>query len=297
MLKALLRLGLILVVSVVIIGGALVFLRWLGLSQEFAPLNHPLAQRPFLVFAETGDMTGDPPQSKLAIEKLMALCPECIPRLDARRSLDGQWYAFASPDMGKWTGKNDQYFSLMNSDEIDNLTYPSEDSDTLIVIPKLKDVVEQFPETPFLVVIHSRDASQLNEVLQALESRKNKGTIVVHSPFRQMLTDARKQRPTWLFGVSPSGLARMVMMEALYIEPMADIWSDLVISPVKLHQTSILTPRLLAEFERRHKLLILDNPGPLDQLPVSLQQAMDGVITKNISEALSFFRSRPATNN
>ena len=100
------------------------FLRWLGLSQEFAPLNHPLAQRPFLVFAETGDMTGDPPQSELAIKKLMALCPECIPRLDARRSLDGQWYAFASPDMSNWGGKKDQYFSLMNSDDIDNMTYP-----------------------------------------------------------------------------------------------------------------------------------------------------------------------------
>lgn len=291
MLSALTRLLLILSASVVIIAGALLFLRWLGMSQEFAPLNHPLAQRPFLIFAETGDMTGDPPQTLLAIEKMIALCPECIPKLDARRSLDGEWFVFPSPDLSNM-GEKDRYFSLLSSDEINKLSYPSTDAEVRIPVEKLKDVVERFPDTPFLVVIHSRDASQLNEVLLALDSRKTKDSIVIHSPYRQLLTDARKQRPTWLFGVSPSGLARMVMMEALFIESMADIWSDLIISPPIVHKTNIFTPRLIAEFERRHKILILEDPGSLDQLPDPLKSAVDGVVTKNISQALSFFRTR-----
>lgn len=286
MTAAILRLFTILLTSVIIIGGSLIFLRWLGSSQEFAPLNHPLAQRPYLVFAESGAITGDTAQTLSAIKKLIQLCPDCIPKLDARRSADGQWYAFPTPDLSE-RGRKDTYFSLMSSKDIDAFGD----------VPKIKQVVEAFPDTPFMVVVHSRDASQLNEILKALESRGTKENIVLHSPFRQMLTDARKQRPTWLFGVSPTGLARLVMMEALFIEPMANIWSDLIISPVEVHDINVFTPRLIAEFKRRHKLLILENPGPLDQLPGPLKAAINGVVTPNISEALSFFRSRPAKSN
>ncbi len=262
------------------------FLRWLGQSQDFAPFNHPLVQQPYLIFAETDGFSEAPPQSKVAIDKLKKLCPECIPKIDARRSLDGKWYAFPSSSLAEFSSL-EGYFSLTPSKTIEKTNH----------ILSLQQAVELFPNTPFLIVVHSRDASQLNEVLKALKSRKNQENIILQSPFRQILTDARKQRPTWLFGISPSGMARLVMMEALYIEPMADIWSDLIIAPVEIHKTKVFTPRLLAELRRRHKLLILENPGPLDQLPAPLQKAVNGVITKNISEALSYFKSRSIKSN
>lgn len=289
MISALLRLFWIGVASLAVLGGALFFIRWLGLSQEFAPLSHPLLESPYVIFADGGDLQAGPPQSEKALRALKNSCPSCIAKVDLRRSLDGKWFLYETEALEKYTG-GQGYFSLQPAAVLEQTFYKAADgsaSDQRIL--SLADLDRLFPQEPFLLVIHSRDASHLREILPILEARKAAANLVIQSPFRQILTDARKERPLWLFGMSPSSFVRVLMMEALYIETMADIWSDLVISPSQLHGTAIFTDRLLKELKRRHKKIVLVEEEPLDQLPENLKSSLYGVVTKNPQQARQFF--------
>jgi hypothetical protein len=292
MVSALARILMIGFASALIIGGALFFIRWLGLSQEFAPLSHPLLIPDYLVFADGGDSAAAAPQSMTALTTLRTSCPECLPKVDVRRSLDGVWYFYGEESLSSLTNGSG-YISLTSSENLDQLRFkkPAGELSTEGLI-KLRDLDTLFADSPFLIVVHSRDASQLREVLDALESRKASSHVILHSPYRQILTDARKERPLWLFGVSPSHLVRVLMMEALYIETMADIWSDLIITPVTVHETTVFSERLLIELNRRHKKVILEHPQSLDQLPDFLKKSVYGVITNDFTSALEFFKSR-----
>lgn len=285
--RALLRLFLIAFSSVAAVAIALGSARWLGKTQSFAPLNHPMAQLPFLVIAETNTHFQFALNNSF-IQSVEKTCPNCGIRVDARRSLDGKWYAFAKNET-KGITNGTGYFSLKSSDEINTLHYLDKEHSPVLT---LKDLVEKYPKTPLLVVLHSRDASQLPEVLEALQSREKTKNLIIHSPFRQILKDARKERPQWVFGVSPTGLAKILMMEALFIESMADIWSDFIISPVLLQKTKVFTHRFLDEMKRREKRIILEGSPHLDQLPKKLQNQIYGIVTKDYLNAYEHFSRR-----
>lgn len=258
--NAFLRLILIALSSMLILATILFALRQLGALQEFAALKHPLADREFWLIA---DRAGD----ASLISSTQSTCPECLIQLDLRRSLDEIWFV-----------TNDLAAALKMSDELESTGGQT-----------VSDVLKSFPDQPFVLVIHSRDASQLSSLLDQIKSREKKQNLVIQSPFRQILTDARERRPQWLFGIAPGSITRVLLMESLYIETMADIWADVFITPLKLAGRDALSPRLVKELDRRKKILILDVEKDFSSIPKYILDSTDGVITPHIEEAKRFF--------
>jgi hypothetical protein len=286
--NAVLRLMAIVIVSCAVIFSILLAIRWLGSGQEYAPVNHKLMQQQPLVILETDQIDNQlPPQSEAAIRKAHELCPRCILKVDSRLSLDNKPYIFAEDDLKPGTGETG-FFSLKEASSIAKLHYNDVSRSPILTLTEL---VEKFPHVSFYVVIHSRDASKLRHFLGGLEARASKQNTILGSPYRQILKEAREKRPRWLFATPPSYLMRIQVMASLMIEPMADIWPDLLIFDPNSKRDRP-TDAIIKEFQKRFKPVIVKTNEFLEQYPTP----DFGTYTGNVEFAQSVFKSEQTSS-
>ncbi|NQZ01967.1 MAG: hypothetical protein HRT45_14995 [Bdellovibrionales bacterium] len=276
--NALLRFVGLIIATCAVIFSILIIIRWMGAGQQYAPVKHALINdAPMVIVEMPTDELGPQPQSLTAISNIAKQCPSCIIKVDSRLSLDGKAYVFAEDDLKPETG-TEGFFSLKTSSEIGELSYTRDESSRVLPLERL---LEELPDTAFYVVIHSRDASNLRNFLGALEARKSNQNLILGSPYRQILKEARKERPTWLFSTPPSYLMRIQVLGSLMIETMADIWPDILIFDPSA-KTERPTAAVIGEYQNRKKTVIVRTDALLDEYPT----AQFGLMTKNLDLAI-----------
>lgn len=278
--NAVLRLMGIILTSIGVIAVLLFTIRQLGGNQQYSPLDHELMNMERLVILDHLPVTGVS-QSQPALTEAATKCPKCLIKLDIRLSLDDVPFVYSSEELkGKTSGAG--YFSLQNASQIDQMEY-SENGGRVL---KLTEAVALLPNQPLYLVVHTRDASKIKHILASLQNLSASESIIVASPYRQTLTDIRKERPRWLYTTPPAFLMRVQMMRSLFIETMADIWPDFLVTRPDQSKSSPVPAGVVDEYLKRHKRIIVETHKKETFLTWKSKVENAGLLTNKIDLAL-----------
>ena len=282
--QAISRLLLISILTIIGIGFAGLMLRIIGLSAEYAVPDHPFlrVQHPIVVLG--GDEGFAPSNSLPALEHVFTLNkPDStfVLGLDLNRTLDGEWILFRDDRLETLT-EGSGFIELKTWDEIKNLTLGKElwNGQHLHIL-RLVDVLEKYPTQFLFLNILVRYPDRMNELVRILDKDNQISRFIIQSPFATAIREIRKSRPLWLYGIDPSSVVRFLMMNSLYLEPLADLKADLFVASLQMGDETVFSPRVLQELDRRRKSILLDQTKDKEHIPSSMTPKIFGVITRH----------------
>lgn len=291
----LISLGVILTVFVVLFG-----LRLVGLSQQHAQIRHPLMKKSFLIVAEGGLTDEAPAYTRPAFDAAVDLNPELLLEADIQITKDDQWVVFPPVPLEKLTDGQGliRQHTLEELKQLDagHLYSNKQGEHTFrgkgVRILTLDEFLRRYPDQGLVLDVQVKDVFSIDRLIEQLEGHQTDERLIIQSPYAATLSQIKDEYPLWLYGIAPATLTRFRVMESLFLEPFADLWADLVITPLLISNQPVLTPRLLAEIERRQKRLIVEYNDDFESLPPLILQTLDGVQTSSAKNALSFFGDR-----
>ncbi|MBT4760527.1 MAG: hypothetical protein HOO06_02415 [Bdellovibrionaceae bacterium] len=238
--------------SIIILSAILIGLRFLGLSQQHSPLDHPLTNNS-LEFSFKEVIPNK--NSILNHEKMLSV------NLWVTQDLNYVLY--------KKNGHIEKESYIFNTpfSTLDNLGYIS-----------LDNFFQNNPNTLVLLNILEQDPAKLFKFKALLEKHKKSNKVIIKSPYANVIKYLRKENPLWVFASNLSLQTQLMFMSALYIEPLAKINADFIITPYMHKKIPLITPRMLNEFKRRHIKVILENSKANQGLPQWLTSQVAGFI-------------------
>ncbi len=302
--EALVRLGLISLISIGGVAVILITLRTLGLTQSYAPLRHPIAQKDFLLIARGGASALAPSNTFAAFDRAREIYPEVILEVTAQMTADGYWVLYEHKDLGAQTDGSGRVgdhrlVEIQNLDAGYKYRHPNTGEQTFsqqgLRIPTLEEFLKQYPDQDFLLNVEMRHPHFVSDLMDQLDQHDLQQRVIVYSAYSNVLREIKKHSPRWLYGTDPATLFRASMMESLYIEPVSNLWTDIVMAPLGNDGLG-LSPRMLTEIKRRKKLLILERDKNFDSIPEEVASELQGVATSRPEIAVEYFADRLKSN-
>lgn len=239
---------------------ALFTLRFYGLSQKYEAYDHPLLKRsiPWVV-AWGGEQKVAPSHSLAALRAAQSL-NDIFLAVNVQMTLDKHFFILPQQRDGvKGTflvgGKK---VIECTSDEIKGFTFSNGEHP----LP-LEDFLKQFSGTPKLLWISDNVENidlRLEPILKAYISGSD---IMVHSEYDNVDISLRKLVPQVLYGTGVGQRIRLLMLGSLWLEPVASLDGDFVVTPLKENGVTTVSGAMKTELLRRQKNLIL---GPLNSI-------------------------------
>lgn len=150
-----------------------------------------------------------------------------------------------------------------------------------VVLP-LAEIIEMLPDHRLVLDLRSNVPNVDQLLIETIEQMKLNERAIVHSEFDVVLTNLRRQRPQWLFGIPLGERTRASLMASLFLEPIANFSGDVLFyfSPEKPENLRIISPRLIRELHRRHKkVLIGPTPDKEKQISTHSTDSIDGEVS------------------
>ena len=275
-------------------------LRQVGLQRQFQVFEHPLITNDeFWIIAANGGGRDFPPHTKPAFDEALRLDPNIVLELPLHRSTDGVWFVYAHYKLevvtdGKGFAESLTWAELQKLNAAFQFAgkrgdFPYRDQELRLL--SLEQALQLYPKTRFILTFHDPRANFIQEVATMINSLDISSRIVIRSPFSKFVRELRKVEPMWVYVLDPASLDRAVMLEGLYIETLASLPTDMIISPLTIHGVPILSPKIVKEIKRQKKRLILDVNDFTPTIPRWLIPELDGVLTDRPSWAVKEFRS------
>jgi hypothetical protein len=240
---ALFRLVSISFISLIVTCGALFGLRLIGLSQNHAALKHPILD-----------------------DNVSFSFHEFSPSL--QKSLPEAKHKMLSVNL--WVSKDLGFVLFNKTGQLSENTYVF-NSSTSDLLDKGATVFSQFLKNnqnkTVLLNIYEQDPAKLFHFAKLIKAHNFDKKIIIQSPFPETLKYLRKQNPLWLFGSHLSLQTQLMFLSALYIEPIAKISADFIVTPFKYNKVPLLNARIAKELKRRSIRLILVQKAQNLELP------------------------------
>lgn len=240
----------------------LISLRFYGLSQQFQAYDHPLMRRPApWVIAWGGDLGSGPSHTRRALREA-ATISGVILGLNVQMNANKHFFILPQGlnlDLNGVARK----FSEMNDLEVKNIDLGSGESPLA-----LEEVMQEFSQVPILLWINDNIENidlRLEPILKKYAQRSN---ILIHSEYDNVTKSIKKLLPQLIYGTGVGQRIRMLMLSSLWLEPVASVDGDVLISPLMEQGVSAVSDSMKIELGRRQKIFIL---GPLNDLAANDQ--------------------------
>jgi hypothetical protein len=232
---------------------ALFSLRFYGLSQHVQAYDHPTMKIPTpWVIAWGGDTEVAPSHSRAALTSASELDSVM---LAVNIRMNAEKHFFAIPEG----------FDVSNQ---------SDDDVKKIALGKggepmsLETILQLYSATPILLWIGDNIENIDLRLEPIIRKRGNLGKIIIHSEFDNVVKSLKKLVPQLLYGTGVGQRIRMLMLSSLWLESVATVDGDVLISPLRERGVSSISTGLRDELVRRQKVLIL---GPLNDVAANDQ--------------------------
>lgn len=263
---AIVRLGMISLITIIMLFGIVFTLRQVGFSMAGKTVAHPLFEQNFWAVIR-------PPEERMSqshfdkwisteLSETGAAAHEdnnknhnkIVPWIDLRRSFDGHW--FLSPLEWIETENQKKAVHLLAFDEI-RAHWPDQQP---VQLEHIAALAKQRAVWLNIIEKDKRWAKDLENELKDVPA----GHIMLHSPVRMVGRELRKDRPEWLFASDGATVNRFLLMKGLFIETIEDFWPDIFFSPLFFQGQEVFTPRMQAELKRRSLPVVIDVSGGAD---------------------------------
>lgn len=263
-------------------------LRTIAHQQPPPPLKSSLLQRRPLILAKNGGEGEAPAQSIPAFEASLRGYDQTLLEIVLRRTLDGQWVAFAP----QWVEEQTEGRGPLSSLTLEqvkklNLGYRFKDAQGQssfraqdLKVQTAAEVFKRFPTASFLVQIHEKDVTAIDSFLAQLQAWKLKDRSILCSPMARTLMVLKRKMPEGVFCFSTTELARAAFMSGLYLESLVAMEADLFLAgpPQSSHHWPY-SSRLLAELKRRGKVIVVTLDDPQAYRGNLMEKFVDGLLT------------------
>lgn len=122
----------------------------------------------------------------------------------------------------------------------------------------LADLTQALPKAQWLFEITARTNHGFTELNKDFQPLLENPRVAVMSPSHVVIKELRKEFPQWLFVADATSITKMRLFNALFIEPLADLWPDIFIFEPNRKAQNHLPPRLMTEVLRRKKIVLWD---------------------------------------
>lgn len=247
-----------------------VFLRSTGLSTNYEALDHPLLKKEFFLIAKGGGSLGEA-NTREFFKNTQKLSSDIFLKVDIMLTKDAHLILFNSENLADLT--NGTGFTQTNSlQDFKKIHYKNNQP-----ILSLEDYFIEFPLANTVINIAESDPARIFGLLEIVNKYNKSKQIIFMSNFSEPLKYLRRESPRSLFSLAKTDLVQLNLLSSIFLEPLARIKSDFVISPLfLLKKKPSLDERILQEIKRRKIKLILELDS---EVPFWLKNKYDGIMT------------------
>lgn len=254
--------------------------------------------------------TDRPENTLLAIENCVSTNKNWTIHLDIQQSRDNQIIVFKDNNT-KRICQQDLAINTLSLEEIQKLDaayhfkqenqFPFRNKN--ITIPSLKEVFEQFPNTKFILDIHTKNMTAVDEIIKLIESFKMTDKVILTSQVNEIILNLKEKRPMWNFAATTVRARKIVYSNMFYLDSIIPEDANLMIIPKCDKDSLFLRERIIAycnqqdkqtwtwifEGERHNSKSILSQISELEK------QGLKGIFTNSpskIQNALNQNRSK-----
>jgi len=225
------RLLAIILGSFVVVGMALLTVRFWGLSQTYSKYSSP-----FMAESEP-EMLIAPWEQSYFIENY----PKLILWADVYRGEDKALL------VRPWQDRH----LLLNS--LEKSASPAR--------PLLTDLLKSQPHQRFILSVIANEQGIHQQIKMILDETKAKDRVLITSEYPIVMESIKELEPTALFGSSSADIVRLKSFLSLGVLPAAPFKGDVLITQLNKNGISLINPGIVQEVQRRQKKVIL---GPLE---------------------------------
>lgn len=241
---------------------SLMFLRYVGSEQQFAPTPHPWMQKKHWLIARLSPEDC----SQMALEQLLELGSEWMIWIDVQPDADLA-FSVVCPEK--------QLFEVRS---------PASKG------PKLTQILPLLKSRDVIFNLRATDISASTPFLKLFDHWEDQKRIGVASASQGLIRDLRKKRAEWLFAADASTWTKLKFAEAFGLETAVDLWADFFVASPDSNEPNFYDQKAAREIARRKKILVLElNDDNVDPL---WREHLGGILTtrpKNFS-ADTFFK-------
>lgn len=248
-------------------------LRFHGLSQSYQAYDHPLVKwpRPWIL-AWGGNVEQGPSHTRLALRGVHSM-ENVILAVNVEMNADKHFYLVPQGFL-RSAGATSKKLIELSDEEVSRINLGQEEAPL-----RLEDALESYASKPLMLWINDNIENidlRLQPILKKYSSRSQ---IIIHSEYDNVVKSIKKLLPQLLYGTGVGQRVRLLMLSSLWLEPIAPVDGDLLVSPLSTQGISVVSPKVRSEVERRQKVFIL---GPLNT-PEANSEALslgaDGYLT------------------
>jgi hypothetical protein len=242
------------IIGVLILGiSALSSLRFYGLGQTFQVFDHPILKQPRpWILAWGGDLEAGLSHSRSALQAAKKL-EGVILAVNVEMTADKHFFV-VPPGLAQQ--QQGQVLSQLRDGDVQALDLGGGQGPQ-----RLEQFLIETAPMPVLLWIRDNIENIDLRLRPILERHANESRILIHSEYDNVVKSIKKLFPQFLYGTGVGQRVRLVMLSSLWLEPVAAIDGDLLISPLRERGVRVVNPALISEVERRQKLFII---GPLN---------------------------------
>ncbi len=126
--------------------------------------------------------------------------------------------------------------------------------------PLLKDLLQKFPTTKFVVNCNDNVQDIQKQIVQVLQETKSVDRVLLQSDYNTILISAKEMEPMLVFGSTVADIARLKTFESMWLLPSASFAGDVFFAPLKYRDRAAVSKGIVQEMKRRFKKVFL---GPL----------------------------------
>lgn len=126
--------------------------------------------------------------------------------------------------------------------------------------PLLKELLEKFPNTKFVVNCDDNVQDIQKQLAQVIREAKAIDRVLLQSNYNTILTSVKEIEPTLIFGSTIADITRLKTFKSMWLLPTAPFSGDVFFAPLKYRNRDAVSRDIVLEMKRRFKKVIL---GPL----------------------------------
>lgn len=275
-------------------------LRFKGLTQKHAPLEHPWIydSEPQVIAYQAGSAEW-PANTWYGIDQIRKLSWKYTIWIDIQQTADNHLVLYAHQYLQKQTSA-EGHIGFQKWGDIKDLdagyTFGEKEGFPFrgrgLRIRPLKETLERYPEQKFVLNIVAHRPSTHELLLKLLKETKiPRSHILINSGSANTLEALREKQPLWVYGMDKAEMTRILMLKSMFLETFVEITGDFFLSTEKFISRQV-SQDLITEIHRRHKKIfpgLVSDKTEWDEKWKPL--GVDGVVTARPSQFLFFFHS------
>lgn len=206
---------------------------------------------------------GENPENSIqGIRHCQSVNPHWRIEMDIQISMDNKLVLFHDYDTVRTTGIESRVDKLeLNQLKELNIGYNFKNKGEFpyrknpIRIPELKVVLNEFPNAKFVLDIHTSNSKIINTFVELIESEYENGDFIIVSEYDEIISNLRKIKPTWKYGVPAIEAKKMLYSSFVYLDDLFPIKSDILMLPQKYGTFNVLSKRVVNHAKKRNKEL------------------------------------------